>query len=77
MEPDRQQYFRHLLLPLDTGRKLGNTGEFLNIFIELLPHKGDVGKVCRDSELPWEGAGPGLYPKFGEQFVRTVGKDAP
>jgi hypothetical protein len=77
MEPDRQQYFRHLLLPLDTGiRKPGQTGEFLNIFIELLPHKGDVGKVWRKSELPWEGAGPGLYPEFGEQFVRTVGDGA-
>lgn len=76
LDVESQKYFKHLAVPLDIGVvKPGQTVEYLNIFIELLPHRGDIDKVWHDCHLPWEGAGPGVYPEFNEQFVRTVGSD--
>lgn len=75
LDEERRKIFRHLTMPFDTGlRKPGQAVELLHIHIELLPHRGNIEMVWHDSLLPWAGAGPAIYPKFGEQFVRTVGE---
>jgi hypothetical protein len=76
LDVESQKSFKHLAVPLDIGVYNPDRAlEYLNILIELLPHGGDIDKVWHDCNLPWEGAGPGIYPTFNEQFVRTVGEN--
>ena len=76
LDVESQKYFKHLAVPLDIGLvKPGQVVEYLNILIELLPHNGRIDEVWHDCHLPWEGAGPVIYPEFNEQFVRTVGDE--